>query len=216
VYPTVDGELVILDGIDLDLTGGDELAIVGPSGSGKSTLLHLIGGLDQPTSGTIEVDGRGLAELAGRALALYRNTSVGFVFQDHHLLPQCTALENVLIPTLPTGGASKDRLDRARWLIDRVGLAGRVRHRPSELSGGERQRVAIARALVNHPKLLLCDEPTGNLDQVQATRVGELLIDLASESQAILMIVTHSAELAGRLKRRMELRAGRLTMGDPA
>ncbi|MBX9652231.1 ABC transporter ATP-binding protein [bacterium] len=209
-YRTTGGELTVLDGIDLDLEGGDELAITGPSGSGKSTLLHIIGGLDTPTAGTIDIDGRSLAELSSRDLADYRSHSVGFVFQDHHLLPQCTVLENTLIPTLAAGGATRERIDRARWLVERIGLGHRLTHRPAELSGGERQRVAIARALVNGPKLLLCDEPTGNLDRANAERIGDLLIQLAQDSRAILIVVTHSLELAAKLKIRMELIDGRL------
>ena len=209
-YRTTGGELTVLEGVDLDLEGGDQLAITGPSGSGKSTLLHIVGGLDLPTAGTIDIDGRSLAELSSRDLADYRSRSVGFVFQDHHLLPQCTVLENVLVPTLAVGGASRERIDRARWLIDRVGLGHRLTHRPAELSGGERQRVAIARALVNGPKLLLCDEPTGNLDRTNAERIGDLLLQLAQDSRAILIVVTHSLELAGKLKLRMELLDGRL------
>lgn len=209
-YRTTGGELTVLDGIDLDLEGGDELAITGPSGSGKSTLLHIIGGLDTPTAGTIDIDGRSLAELSSRDLADYRSHSVGFVFQDHHLLPQCTVLENTLIPTLAAGGATRERIDRARWLVERIGLGHRLTHRPAELSGGERQRVAIARALVNGPKLLLCDEPTGNLDRANAERIGDLLIQLAQDSRAILIVVTHSLELATKLKIRMELIDGRL------
>lgn len=209
-YRMTGGELTVLDGIDLDLEGGDQLAITGPSGSGKSTLLHIIGGLDAPTAGSIDIDGRSLAELSGRELADYRSHSVGFVFQDHHLLPQCTVLENTLIPTLAAGGATRERIDRARWLVERVGLGHRLTHRPAELSGGERQRVAIARALVNGPKLLLCDEPTGNLDRSNAERIGDLLIQLGQDSRAILIVVTHSLELAAKLKIRMELIDGRL------
>jgi lipoprotein-releasing system ATP-binding protein len=209
-YRTTGAELTVLDGIDLDLEGGDQLAITGPSGSGKSTLLHIIGGLDTPTAGTIDIDGRSLAELSSRELADYRSHSVGFIFQDHHLLPQCTVLENTLIPTLAAGGATRERIDRARWLVERIGLGHRLTHRPAELSGGERQRVAIARALVNGPKLLLCDEPTGNLDRSNADRIGDLLIQLAQDSRAILIVVTHSLELAAKLRIRMELIDGRL------
>lgn len=209
-YRTTGAELTVLDGIDLDLEGGDQLAITGPSGSGKSTLLHIIGGLDTPTAGTIDIDGRSLAELSSRELADYRSHSVGFIFQDHHLLPQCTVLENTLIPTLAAGGATRERIDRARWLVERIGLGHRLTHRPAELSGGERQRVAIARALVNGPKLLLCDEPTGNLDRSNADRIGDLLIQLGQDSRAILIVVTHSLELAAKLRIRMELIDGRL------
>lgn len=209
-YPSADGELVVLDGIDLDLVGGDEVAIMGRSGSGKSTLLHLLGGLDTPSEGSIEVDGRSLAEFSTRRLADYRNRSVGFVFQDHHLLPQCSVLENVLLPTLAHGGASRDLLDRARWLVDRVGLSHRVGHRPAKLSGGERQRVAVARALINSPKLVLGDEPTGNLDRATGDQITDLLLELVQETKAILLVATHSAELAGRLRTRFDLVDGRL------
>jgi lipoprotein-releasing system ATP-binding protein len=186
------------------------LAITGPSGSGKSTLLHIIGGLDTPTGGQVLVEGDAVARLTPAALARYRNRSVGFVFQDHHLLPQCTVLENVLLPTLPAGGAEEGVIARGRSLIERVGLAHRIGHRPAQLSGGERQRVAIARALINQPRLLLCDEPTGNLDRANADRIGQLLRELARETSALLIVVTHSMELADSMARRLELRDGRL------
>jgi lipoprotein-releasing system ATP-binding protein len=209
-YPSPEGDLVVLAGIDLVMNPGESLAITGPSGSGKSTLLHIVGGLDSPTSGQISLAGISVASLSPAEKASYRNRSVGFVFQDHHLLSQCTILENVLLPTLPAGSASTESIDRARSLIDRVGLSSRIGHRPAELSGGERQRVAIARALINHPRLLLCDEPTGNLDRANAQRMGELLLDLARESSAILMVVTHSPELAQSLPKQCELRDGLL------
>lgn len=209
-YETAAGPLVVLDGIDLDLRGGEAVAVTGPSGSGKSTLLHILGGLDFGTSGTVEVDGRQLDTLTPVALAEYRNRCVGFVFQDHHLLPQCTVMENVLLPCLASGGASGDRMERARWLLERVGLSARLGHRPSELSGGEKQRVAIARAMIQEPKLLLCDEPTGNLDRSRAEAIAELLEELAKESRAVLLVVTHSLDLAGRLPGRYELVEGRL------
>lgn len=209
-FRTAVGPLPVLDGIDLDLAGGDEVAVIGPSGAGKSTLLHILGGLDSPTAGTVDVDGRRIADLAPRELADYRNRYVGFVFQDHHLLPQCTVLENVLIPTLASGGATDEKMRHAQWLLQQVGLAGRIAHRPSELSGGEKQRVAIARALINRPKLLLCDEPTGNLDRATAVTIADLLVALARESAAILIVVTHSNELAARLRLRFELLDGRL------
>ncbi|MBY0585702.1 ABC transporter ATP-binding protein [bacterium] len=207
-YPSADGELVVLAGIDLEMKSGQALAITGPSGSGKSTLLHIVGGLDVATSGQVLLGDRSIADLAPAALAEYRNRFVGFVFQDHHLLPQCTVLENVLIPTLPAGGANEETIERARGLVDRVGLSSRIGHRPAQLSGGERQRVAIARALINSPPLLLCDEPTGNLDRPNALRIGQLLISLAQDFNAILMIVTHSAELAESLPQQGELRDG--------
>jgi lipoprotein-releasing system ATP-binding protein len=209
-YPSAEVDLVVLAGVDLKLAGGDALAITGPSGSGKSTLLHIIGGLDTPTAGSVTVGNVDIATLSPVELARYRNRSVGFVFQDHHLLPQCTVLENVLLPTLPAGGADEARIERAKVLVERVGLTGRIGHRPAQLSGGERQRVAIARALVNEPSLLLCDEPTGNLDRTNAERIGQLLVELASESKAILIVVTHSAELARTLPSQKELLDGKL------
>lgn len=215
-FDTGGGPVEVLAGIDLDLAAGDQWAVTGPSGSGKSTLLHLLGGLDRPTAGTISIDGRSLAELSSRELAEYRNRSVGFVFQDHHLLPPCTVIENVLIPTLASGGATPAKIDRARQLIERVGIGHRLDHRPAQLSGGERQRVAIARALINEPRLLLCDEPTGNLDQATAQRVADLLLELAGETQAILIVVTHSLELARRLERHMDLVGGTLVSAPSA
>jgi lipoprotein-releasing system ATP-binding protein len=212
-YPTPSVPLVVLDGVDLDLAAGDQLAVTGPSGSGKSTLLHILGGLDRPSSGSVEVDGRSILELPPRDLAQYRSRSVGFVFQDHYLLPQCSVLENVLIPCLASHNGASDRserIERARWLLERVGMTERIGHRPSELSGGERQRVALARALVQEPRLVLCDEPTGNLDRATADKASDLILSLAQESSAILIVVTHSMELAGRLSKRAELVDGKL------
>ncbi len=208
-YPTRSGELVVLQGISLELEAGGALAVMGPSGSGKSTLLHILGTLDRPTKGSVTFDGNDPFQLSEPELAAFRNRRVGFIFQDHHLLPQCSALENVLIPTLvhPDG---KDAARRGRALLERVGLSGRLEHRPAELSGGERQRVAVARALINKPTLLLADEPTGNLDRNAAQAVGSLLLELATEERAILIAVTHSRELAGRFPRRAELQDGTL------
>jgi lipoprotein-releasing system ATP-binding protein len=203
--------LEVLRGVSLEILGGEALAVTGPSGSGKSTLLHLIGTLDRATSGTIELDGRAVHDLPEPALAAFRNRNVGFVFQDHHLLPQYTVLENVLLPTLAPGAESGDEIeDRARQLIDRVGLAERLDHRPAELSGGEAQRVAVARALVQRPRLILCDEPTGNLDPATARSIADLLFELHGSMRSILIVVTHSLELAARFRRRVELRDGRL------
>ena len=201
----------VLRGVSFDLSAGDSLAILGPSGSGKSTLLHLIGTLDRPTTGRIEIDGEVPHDLAERELAAFRNRRVGFVFQDHHLLPQYTVLENVLVPAMaPSSNAdSEEVVDRARELIDRVGLGERLHHRPAELSGGESQRVAVARALIHRPTLLLCDEPTGNLDRETARSVASLLLDLHRQENSILLAVTHSLELASLLDRRFELREGR-------
>jgi lipoprotein-releasing system ATP-binding protein len=210
-FPTRAGDLVVLRNIQLELTPGEALAVLGPSGSGKSTLLHLVGTLDRPTSGSITLDGQDPFALGDKDLARFRNRTIGFVFQDHHLLPQCSVLENVLVPTLADRANDRAALgERARALLDRVGLAQRLDHRPAELSGGERQRVAIARALILQPKLLLADEPTGNLDRKTATTVGELLLDLHRQSQTILIVVTHSAELARTLPKQAEMNDGTL------
>jgi lipoprotein-releasing system ATP-binding protein len=195
--------------VSLELVPGDGLAVTGPSGSGKSTLLHVLGALDPPTSGQVTVDGQDPYGLPEAQLAAFRNRTVGFVFQDHCLLPQCSALENVLVPTLVAEGGD-DHEARARALLQEVGLGGRLDHRPAQLSGGEKQRVALARALVLKPRLLLCDEPTGNLDAQAADVVGSLLVDLYRRQGAILVVVTHSAALAARLPRQAELREGRL------
>jgi len=215
-YPTPRGPLRVLDRVSLQMAPGDAAAIMGPSGSGKSSLLYIVGALEPPSSGRVTLDGRNPFELPAAALAAFRNDQIGFVFQDHCLLPQCTVLENVLVPTLvsskPAAGASPKATagERARELIAQVGLADRIDHRPGELSGGERQRVAIARALIRSPRLLLCDEPTGNLDHASAEHVADLLLDLHRARQTILVVVTHSAALAGKLPRRFELRDGAL------
>jgi lipoprotein-releasing system ATP-binding protein len=209
-YPTPAEPLVVLRDVSLDLTGGESLAVVGPSGSGKSTLLNILGTLDQPTAGTIEIDGANPFTLSAKELARFRSRKIGFIFQDHHLLPQLSAVENVLIARLAQGKVQKDAAAHASDLLGRVGLSNRASHLPSELSGGERQRVAIARALMNSPSLLLCDEPTGNLDVKTAQTVADLLFSLASESRAILIAVTHSAELAQRFSIRMRMQEGRL------
>ena len=209
-YPSRGRPLVVLRGCSLELERGENLAIVGPSGSGKSTLLNIIGTLDRPTSGRVSLDGRDTLALNDRELARFRNEQLGFVFQDHHLLPQCTVLENVLIPTLAVGPAKADDIGRAHQLLERVGLADRLEHVPAELSGGERQRVALARALIRRPLLVLADEPTGNLDRTSAAAVAELLLELQRQEQTILIVVTHSDELAGRLQRQTELDDGRL------
>lgn len=209
-FAGVSGNLEILRGVELSLKRGDALAITGPSGSGKSTLLYIIGTLDQPTTGTVSVQGTNPFQLAEKELAHFRNQNVGFVFQDHHLLPQCTVLENVLIPTLAGSGAGTLEIERARSLLSRVGLAERLGHRPAELSGGERQRVAVCRALINQPLLLLADEPTGNLDPETAQTVGKLLLDLNHEQQTILITVTHSLDLAKSFPRHVRLQTGLL------
>ena len=212
-YPHPAGELVVLEGLDLSMSRGEALAVMGPSGSGKSTLLYILGSLERPTAGTVEICGQDPFALDGAALARFRNRSVGFVFQDHHLLPQCTSLENVLVPTLAGGGSSPEDARRARELLERVGLAERMDRLPSELSGGERQRVAIARALINGPPVVLADEPTGNLDRRSAAIVGSLLLELQRERGILLIAVTHSAELAARFPERAELADGRLARG---
>jgi len=233
----------ILRGITLSVAAGDALAIVGPSGSGKSTLLNIMGTLDRPTSGRVRLEGRDLANLDDEALAAIRNRRIGFVFQLHHLLPQCTALENVLVPTLAPGARQADVArparpavenraqtrprpdepaaaheaqgesaeDRARRLLERVGLGERLDYRPGQLSGGEHQRVAVARALINRPALLLADEPTGSLDRASSDDLAELLAKLNREEGLTLVVVTHSAALAARMKRQLELRDGQLS-----
>lgn len=203
--------LSILSNLDLEVKPGESVAIVGPSGSGKSTLLNLIGALDQPTSGKIALDGEDMTRLADQALADVRNRLIGFIFQGHHLLPQCSVLENVLIPTLASGtGAGAAAVERATALLKRVGLGERLNHRPAQLSGGEKQRTAVVRALINKPRLLLADEPTGALDQTSAANLADLLVDLNREEKVGLIVVTHSPALAARMSRVLELRGGRL------
>lgn len=203
-YPTPRGPLAVLSGISLRLSRGNAVAVMGPSGSGKSTLLHIIGALDTPSSGTVTLDGASPFELDEKQLASFRNEKVGFVFQDHCLLPQCSVLENVLTPTL-VARSTNDSRARARTLLDQVGLSERLDHRPAELSGGEKQRVALARALINEPTLLLCDEPTGNLDARSADVVASLLLELHAQQKTILVVVTHSADLAARFPVRYEM-----------
>jgi lipoprotein-releasing system ATP-binding protein len=209
VYDAPGGPLEVLAGASLSLARGGALAITGPSGSGKSTLLHVLGSLDPPSSGTVRLDGVDPYALPERELSAFRNRHVGFVFQDHCLLPQCTVLENVLVPTL-VARERKDHAARARDLLAQVGLLSRLEHRPSELSGGEKQRVALARALILEPTLLLCDEPTGNLDPRSAEAVGSLLLELHARQGTVLVVVTHSRELAARLPERRHLHEGRL------
>jgi len=214
-YSTAAGTLPILVDVDLALSGGESLAITGPSGAGKSTLLYIIGTIDCPSAGSVRILGNDPFALKKTALARFRNANIGFVFQDHYLLPQCTVFENVLIPTLAGKGADAAGKGRARMLLERVGLLERLHHRPAELSGGERQRVAICRALINTPALVLADEPTGNLDRHTAESVGTLLLELAQEEKAMLIVVTHSAELAARLPRHCELVDGKLVEQKP-
>lgn len=211
-YEIRDESLSILRDISFELSVGENLGIVGPSGSGKSTLLYIIGTLEKPTSGQIQMNGQNPFNLPETSLAAFRNEQIGFIFQDHHLLPQLSAIENILIPTLTHGWPSTEQTTRAHQLLDRVGLADRRHHLPSELSGGERQRVAIARALIHEPKLLLADEPTGNLDRSTAESVTDLLLDIQQDSQpqTMMIVVTHSSALANRLQQRYELDLGQL------
>jgi lipoprotein-releasing system ATP-binding protein len=198
----------VLRELSFEISSGHSLAIIGPSGSGKSTLLHLLGTLDRPSSGVITLGEMNPFALPEPQLAKFRNQTIGFVFQEHHLLPQYTVLENALLPGLAFGKGDNSIAARAKALLQRVGLGPRLEHFPAELSGGEKQRVALARALINNPGLLLCDEPTGNLDRNTAHRVADLLFELHREQSNILIIVTHSAELAARCERRFELREG--------
>ena len=203
------GTLRILSDISLSLSRGEAVSIMGPSGSGKGTLLHILGALEPPTSGTVTLDGHDPFQLNARRLAAFRNKEIGFIFQDHCLLPQCSVLENVLTPTLVSENHG-DQTERARKLIEQVGLRERIDHRPAELSGGEKQRVALARALIMEPQLVLCDEPTGNLDQKSADAVASLFFELHERQQKILILVTHNPELAARFPRRMQLKDQRL------
>ncbi len=208
--------LTILDHLDLQLNRGENLAIVGPSGSGKSTLLQILGVLDSPSSGTVELEGKNPFSLSEKDQAKFRNQHIGFIFQDHHLLPQWNVLENTLLPSLAFGRPTPALRSRAQSLLDRVGLSHRLNHLPSQLSGGERERVAVARALLLNPTLVLADEPTGNLDQENAERIGDLLLEVPKEQNAILVVVTHSQELASKLSRCCELRRGKLVEIDAA
>lgn len=210
-YTTPAGELAVLRDVSLSLEPGDAACVMGPSGSGKSTLLYILGGLEPPTSGRVRLDGVDPYALNPDALAAFRNRDFGFVLQDHCLLPQCTVLENVLVPTL-VGDADAAASDRARTLLGEVGLTDRLHHRPGELSGGEKQRAAIARALVRQPRLLLCDEPTGNLDAETAAVVADLLIKLHAQQQAIMIVVTHSETLGTRFARRWKMQRGVLSV----
>ncbi|ANM31283.1 ATP-binding protein [Acidobacteria bacterium Mor1] len=212
VHKSYDGDaqpVEVLRGVSLELDRGEAMAITGPSGSGKSTLLHLIGTLDQPSAGTISIEGKNPFDLSEPELARFRNRTVGFVFQDHHLLPQYSVLENVLLPTLAFPDQRQGKEERARELLEAVSLQHRLTHRPAELSGGERQRASVARALINGPSLLLCDEPTGSLDHQNAAAVADLLFKLHGQEKTVLIVVTHSLELAGRFQRRFDLREGR-------
>ena len=209
-YPTPTTPLEVLRDVSLRMDRGESLAIVGPSGSGKSTLLNLLGTLDSPTSGTFELASTDPSQLSEAALARFRNEQIGFIFQEHHLLPQLTVLENTLVPALATGKPDNAMIERARFLLERVGLSDRTGHLPSELSGGQKERVAVARALLKQPTLVLADEPTGNLDRATASQISKLLIELQKEQNTILIAVTHSSALAAELDRRVELLDGAL------
>ena len=209
-YPTPAEDLVVLEDVSLDLQRGQNAAIVGPSGCGKSTLLQILGVLDPPTAGTLIIDGVNPFELPEREQAKFRNDSIGFVFQDHHLLPQWNVLENTLLPTLAQGTPDAAAIARAKELLQRVGLKDRLTHLPSQLSGGERGRVAVARAMIRKPILLLADEPTGNLDEDNAELISQILLELPKEEGAMLLVVTHSPILAARMESCFELRRGTL------
>ncbi|MCE5229600.1 ABC transporter ATP-binding protein [bacterium] len=217
-FSSAGGSTIVLDDLNLSVARGESVAIMGPSGSGKSTLLHIIGALEQPTAGRVSVDGVDPFALKPNEVAAFRNRTIGFVFQDHALLPQCTAIENVLVPTLarkmadegagPTSALTP--VECAMELLERVGLGNRCNSWPAELSGGERQRVAIARAMINRPRLLLCDEPTGNLDAATGHMIGKLFIDLQRAENVSLIVVTHNESFAPLFNRTLHLKAGRL------
>ena len=208
----VDGPRVVrvLSGLDLDIDAGERVAIVGESGVGKSTLLHILGTLDRPTGGEVWFDGENLTSKSERDLAQFRNREIGFIFQFHHLLPDFTAVENVMMPALIAGTSAAAARRRASALLERVGLVERLEHRPGELSGGEQQRVAVARAIVQEPRAVLADEPTGNLDPVTGQGVQDLLMELNHERNITLVVVTHSVSLAGAMDRTLRLSAGRI------
>jgi lipoprotein-releasing system ATP-binding protein len=209
-YPTPRGPLTVLSEVTFSLSPGEAAAITGPSGSGKSSLLYMLGALEPPSQGLVTLDGQNPFELTAAALADFRNARIGFVFQDHCLLPQCTLLENVLVPTLVAKANGSADAARARACLEQVGLGERLDHRPGELSGGEKQRAAIARALVRQPRLVLCDEPTGNLDHASATTVASMLLDLHARQQNILIVVTHSERLAAQFPIRFDISDGKL------
>lgn len=209
-YPGPGESVRVLDGIDLDIAPGESLAVLGASGSGKSTLLHMLGALDAPSRGTVEFEGKDITKLKPQEAARLRNRAIGFVFQFHHLLPEFTALENVAMPAIIAGVAREEAYDKAASALGLLGLEQRLHHRVTTLSGGERQRAAIARAVLLGPRVLLADEPTGNLDEVTGARVGELLARLNGELGMTLVVVTHNHNLAQLMGRRMELHGGEL------
>ncbi len=210
-FPTRGEPLQVLRDVSLEMKAGENLAILGPSGCGKSTLLHLLGTLDAPTSGTIKLNDQDPFSLEESQLARFRNENIGFIFQEHHLLPQLSVLENVLVPAMATGTPSEELVQRAHDLISRVGLENRLSHRPAELSGGERERAAVARSLLHRPLLLLADEPTGNLDRTNAQQVAQLLLEIQQQEQTMLVVVTHNNELADQLQKQTTLDNGQLS-----
>jgi len=203
-------EVPVLKGVDLDVDRGQIVALVGPSGVGKSTLLHILGALDRPTSGRLRIDGRDVFKLGEKELARFRNETIGFVFQFHHLMQEFSALENVMMPGLIKGQSRSSLRGRAEELLEVVGLAHRIKHRPGELSGGEMQRVAVARALMNDPELVLADEPSGNLDQAASKALNDLLWDLSRKDNRTFIIVTHNLELAENADKVVEISDGRV------
>ncbi|AQQ69762.1 Lipoprotein-releasing system ATP-binding protein LolD [Limihaloglobus sulfuriphilus] len=211
-FASSEGSVVkVLDGISLKASAGDSISIVGPSGSGKSTLLNIIGALDKPTSGSVKLDGTDFSKAGDKQLAQIRNRRIGFVFQMHHLLPQCSLIENVLLPALAGGGKPEGGVhDRAVELLEKVGLKDKINSLPRQVSAGQRQRAAIVRALINSPALLLADEPTGALDAVIARETAKLLLELNRTERTALVVVTHSQELAGQMARKMTLSSGKL------
>ena len=210
-FPTRGEPLQVLRDVSLEMKAGENLAILGPSGCGKSTLLHLLGTLDAPTSGTIKLNDQDPFALEESQLARFRNENIGFIFQEHHLLPQLSVLENVLVPAMATGTPSEELVQRAHDLINRVGLESRLSHRPAELSGGERELAAVARSLLHRPLLLLADEPTGNLDRTNAQQVAQLLLEIQQQEQTMLIVVTHNNELADQLQKQTTLDNGQLS-----
>ncbi len=204
------GRVTVLDDVSFTLGAGERLAIMGPSGSGKSTLLAILGALEEPSTGSVSLDGVDPFRASAADRALFRNRRIGFVFQEHHLLAGCSALDNVLVPALATGPVTPEIVARGRRLLEHVGLSGRLGHRPGELSGGERQRVAVARALVLSPRLVLADEPTGQLDSATAADVTDMLVDLTGEAGGMLVVVTHAQSVAARVGTVRRLVDGRL------
>jgi lipoprotein-releasing system ATP-binding protein len=211
VYQTLSEDIIVLESVSFSMNAGENLAIVGPSGSGKSTLLQILGTLDAPTSGMVRIGGQDPYQLTENQQARFRNERIGFIFQDHHLLPQWNVLENTLLPALAKGKPTQATRERAIALLERVGLKDRMTHLPSQLSGGERERVAVARALVLKPMIVLADEPTGNLDQQSAENVARLLLEVPKEENTVLIVVTHSMSLAGQMQKRFELKNRLLT-----